>query len=442
MAGVGLNPDLRIRAFLLAFVGGTAAIVAIRTILPHLAGAVLATVVAVLAIVALGLRSRRAEARAQAGDDLYYLGLLFTLVSLIWALVQLFILDAGEDDAAARTNQLVGNFGIALVSTVAGIVGRILFQSELGAEPDRAAAQAADVAAAEREDELDRLYADVARELRDQMRQARDAMSHFTRMTLTQAEETRQHTERLAHEFNQHLRGLAEAGLEETSKAWQEIVQAMRQDAERLLVNIDTAVAEATRRTESAWQDVATHAESASAATRAASAEARANVDAINSEVTAMLERLSAVSRALPALATAMDQAEASAMRLGRTATDAATGLDARAAEIVAAHNALAQGTRSYSEASVEAYRGAIEKSLVEAHDRLHGASQAWLKMVEEFHEAGQRQRKAGEQAVTQAEELTRRMSSEVENWTGLAERTRKGIVEAVDDLSQVVRKA
>ncbi|MDE0691394.1 MAG: hypothetical protein OXI55_04025 [Gammaproteobacteria bacterium] len=440
MAGIDLSPDLRIRAFLFAFVGGTVAIVAIRAILPHLGGAVLATLIAVLAIFALGMRSRRAESRAQAGDDLYYLGLLFTLVSLIWALVQLFILDAGESDAAARTNQLVGNFGIALVSTVAGIVGRILFQGGIGAMSARPAA-AAEEAAAEREDEQ-RLHAEAAREVRDQARQARDALSHFTRMTLTQAEETRRHTERLAQEFNQHMKGLAEAGLTETSKAWQELAAMMRRDAEQLARKIDAAVMEATARTEVAWRDVAANAESASADARAATAEARANVDAINTEVKAMLERIAAVSSLLPAFATGLEQAEASAGRLARTADDAAVGLDARAAEIVSAHNALAQGARSYSDASVEAYRHAVEKSLQDALGQLKLAGERWLNVVEEFHQAGQKQREAGMQAAAQADELTRRMSTEAEHWAGLAERTRKGIVEAVEDLTKVVRKA
>ena len=441
MAGVDLNPDLRIRAFLLAFGGGTVAIVVIRTILPHLGGAVLATLIAVLAIVALGLRSRRAESRAQAGDDLYYLGLLFTLVSLIWALVQLFILDAGESDAAARTNQLVGNFGIALVSTVAGIVGRILFQGGIGAMSASPAA-AAEAAAAEREDELRRVHAEAAREVRDQAWQARDALSHFTRMTLTQAEETRRHTERLALEFNQHMKELAEAGLTETSKAWQEVAATMRRDAEQLTRNIDAAVKEAAARTEVAWRDVAANAESASAGARAATAEARANVDAINTEVKAMLERIAAVSSLLPAFATGLEQAEASAGRLARTADDAAVGLDARAAEIVSAHNALAQGARSYSDASVEAYRNAVEKSLQDALGQLELAGERWLNVVEEFHQAGQKQREAGMQAAAQADELTRRMSTEAEHWAGLAERTRKGVVEAVEDLTKVVRKA
>lgn len=459
MAGIDLRHDARIRAFLFAFGTGLVGIVVVRLILPHLGGAVLATAIAVGAVIALGWRSRETESRAQAGDDLYYLGLLFTLASLIWALVQLFILDSGEGDATARTNQLVGNFGISLVSTVAGIVGRILFQGGVGAvsadaAPERTAASETDrereselqrlhaEAVRKREGELQRLHSEAVREQRDEARQARDALSHFTRVTLSQAEQTREHTERLAHEFNQHMAKLAETGLTETDKLWQALAAKMGRDAEQLVARLDAAAVEAGARAEVAWQGVAASADSATASARAAIADARTNVDAINNEVTAMLQRVATVSDLLPTLAAGLDQAEASAGRLARTADDAATGLDARAAEIVTAHNTLVEGARNYSEASVEAYRDAVAKSLRDALGELRLAGERWLKVVEEFQRADQRQQEAGAEAAARAEELTQRMSTEAEHWIGLAARTRKGVVEAVEDLTNVVRKA
>ncbi|MEC7291616.1 MAG: hypothetical protein VXW22_16160, partial [Pseudomonadota bacterium] len=52
------------------------------------------------------------------GDNCYYLGFVFTLASLIATLIQV---DAGSDITG-----LIGNFGIALVSTAAGIIGRLI----------------------------------------------------------------------------------------------------------------------------------------------------------------------------------------------------------------------------------------------------------------------------------------------------------------------------
>lgn len=53
------------------------------------------------------------------GDNFYYMGFIFTLASMSAALIQL---RGGEDVGA-----LIGSFGIALVSTILGIAGRVTF---------------------------------------------------------------------------------------------------------------------------------------------------------------------------------------------------------------------------------------------------------------------------------------------------------------------------
>jgi hypothetical protein len=55
----------------------------------------------------------------QAGDNLYYMGFLFTLTSLAVSLYQF--------SAAGSAEQIVQNFGIAIASTISGIALRILF---------------------------------------------------------------------------------------------------------------------------------------------------------------------------------------------------------------------------------------------------------------------------------------------------------------------------
>src|ERR1700761_5529953 len=55
----------------------------------------------------------------QAGDNLYYMGFLFTLTSLAVSLYQF--------SAAGSAEQIVQNFGIAIASTIAGITLRIMF---------------------------------------------------------------------------------------------------------------------------------------------------------------------------------------------------------------------------------------------------------------------------------------------------------------------------
>lgn len=55
----------------------------------------------------------------QSGDNLYYMGFLFTLTSLAVSLYQF--------SAVGSAEQIVQNFGIAIASTIAGIALRILF---------------------------------------------------------------------------------------------------------------------------------------------------------------------------------------------------------------------------------------------------------------------------------------------------------------------------
>ena len=56
----------------------------------------------------------------QAGDNLYYLGFLYTLVSLGFALISF----AGEEDS---TPKIIANFGLALATTIFGLALRVFF---------------------------------------------------------------------------------------------------------------------------------------------------------------------------------------------------------------------------------------------------------------------------------------------------------------------------
>jgi len=85
-------------------------------------GAFAVTAVPVLIMIAYGvlLGARLFRLRDdQAGDNLYYMGFLFTLTSLAVSLYQF--------SAAGSAEQIVQNFGIAIASTIAGITLRILF---------------------------------------------------------------------------------------------------------------------------------------------------------------------------------------------------------------------------------------------------------------------------------------------------------------------------
>jgi hypothetical protein len=84
---------------------------------PVVTGAPVALMVGyAIAIIAL----RRLRLRDdQTGDNFYYMGFIFTLTSLAMSLVQY---STGSD-----VSEIVVNFGVAVASTIAGIVLRILF---------------------------------------------------------------------------------------------------------------------------------------------------------------------------------------------------------------------------------------------------------------------------------------------------------------------------
>ena len=88
----------------------------------HDFGALAVTAVPVLIMIAyallLGARPFRLR-DDQSGDNLYYMGFLFTLTSLAVSLYQF--------SAAGSAEQIVQNFGIAIASTIAGITLRIMF---------------------------------------------------------------------------------------------------------------------------------------------------------------------------------------------------------------------------------------------------------------------------------------------------------------------------
>ena len=80
----------------------------------------LAPVLLMLAYAGMMLFVRGLRLRSDhAGDNLYYMGFLFTLTSLGMALYR-FNVDAGSDE-------IVRNFGIAIASTIAGVALRVAF---------------------------------------------------------------------------------------------------------------------------------------------------------------------------------------------------------------------------------------------------------------------------------------------------------------------------
>lgn len=110
--------------FSVAFFGGIAAIFGIKYLGFHQIWASLVSVGVMIVYVALVWASKRLRVREDhIGDNVYYLGFLFTLTSLgyaLWALGG----DGGINEASIQS--VIANFGIALLSTIFGVWLRVL----------------------------------------------------------------------------------------------------------------------------------------------------------------------------------------------------------------------------------------------------------------------------------------------------------------------------
>ena len=411
------------KPLLVAFCGGLALIIGVRLLAPQFGGemaaAAIAAGIAVGVVAWLGLYYHRDEGRdrGSAGDDLYYLGLLFTLCSMSHTLIEL-VVDA--DDAPARFQQLIGSFGIALVSTIAGILGRILLQSGTAADPPPQSEQqpkptgeaaGRSVAAAE---EIAKANQDVAQEmlsLRRDLREASNAFVHFTRTTLAHGESVKAHAERMIEDFNSRIDAAALQGVHSSSGAWQQAAAHMAEATERLLRRIDEHTASATGRTDAAWQELA--------ARCAATAEAaRARLDEDAEQMATLLGRLTAANRALDSLVSGMKSAGDSVAGLGEQASQAATRVDEQATAAARAHDALSTGTANV-QAAIAQTLGETVQQVAALRDNLADQGRLWRSATADFAAAtaAERQRQAG--VADAVRRLLDELASGVENARG-----------------------
>ena len=310
-----------------AFSAGTAAILLIRFLHPEpYEAALLAALFAIAAIVALGIyyfMRRESEDVGRAGDDLYYLGLLFTLVSLIYALVELFILDTRISDIADRTYELIGSFGIALLSTVAGILGRIILQSAGEPVGDSATPgfgrRGTGFGSPREGDESALIPSDpdlhmLARHMRAEMRGAADAFSHYNRTTMRQAEDTKRHAERIVNDFTRTLQANATDAIVQTESAYQKLAE-----------SVQTMGAGLDRR-----------------------------IEEVSDGLETLVTQLGAASRSLADVPDGLEQAQRSIRSLGETSDAVSSRLDDRTGDVVRATEALIGSAREYQDVTAD----------------------------------------------------------------------------------------
>ena len=182
-------------------------------------------------------RVRPEREQPHLGDEVYYLGLLYTLTSLCAALVSLFLLFGGEQTLEERTDEMIGSFGIALLTTMAGIVMRMTLQRH-GAEgqetiiriphsPHYSSGEGV---------EIQGVTVDLehyAHELRRQLQNSTNAFASHANQTILQAKNTHAHMDEMMQAFQNGLKEKAKAQLESLKAIYKAIAEKAEEARQR-----------------------------------------------------------------------------------------------------------------------------------------------------------------------------------------------------------------
>ncbi len=169
------------------------------------------------------------------GDNFYYLGFIFTLASLSAALLQL--------RGGFQINDILGSFGIALVTTIVGIIGRVVFLQMRNEIDDVQEAVRRDLAttAANLRSQLGETIREFETFRTSLLQTLHEAEAHFTKGNKAQieaADAVARHTERILKQAIDGNSGHASA-LNVSIQAIADHVKEAAQQAEKLTIPSD-----------------------------------------------------------------------------------------------------------------------------------------------------------------------------------------------------------
>ena len=156
--------------FSLVFITGAVGMVGLKIFqIPQLYVTIFPVFLMIAYAVSLARVQQRMLGENQSGDNLYYLGFLYTLVSLSYALYN-FSSSYEQSSGAASMDPIINSFGIALATTIVGLMLRIFFNQ-----------MRHDVVDVEIEARIE--LANAAARLRTELDQITLDMNHFGRAT-------------------------------------------------------------------------------------------------------------------------------------------------------------------------------------------------------------------------------------------------------------------
>lgn len=477
-----------------AFFVGAALISFFRLWSGGLDGAYFAAIVAIAIIVITAVfyhrTMRSTEDRQIAGDNLYYLGLLFTLVSLILALLQLFVISP-EGAIDERAYELIGNFGVALISTVFGILARIFFydalgdqapSTEVGGYIDRSTSagrqEVAEFMPGDLSAQLEakRLRDDLMA-LRQALREGNDAYMHFVRMCNEQSENVvahvremmRNHTDDLARvatnqlrettsgmtaatntfqlelasltgrfaeivgEFNQRMTAEANQGIEATSGVWREAAGAMQTEGAQRIEALYGDINGLLAASEQTWARM----KSLNRAVNEAVDGMRANVESMQ----AMVANAADAGAGMKSLVESMVNARAGLDSVASAASGSAARVTDSIHRFAEIQNTLASDLEDVRVQAVTDYKEATRKVNLAISEQLDSDTGKLRDSLDQAVDRIDTHNQASAENLSQARDLSRQMTAETAHWKKLSEQTRKSLVSAVEQLVRVVGK-
>ncbi len=234
--------DFNKNSFLFLLIAGSVVLCVVRALLENsLVGSFLAAGACASFLIWYFFMVKQDTEKMHNPDNCYYLGLLFTLVSLIYSLITLFLLNSGADDVARRTHNLIGSFGIALFSTFLGILLRILL---LQSSAVGTVVGSRKFKLSEWQDELrTQAHADLneaAFRLRHELTQTIADMNIFRIAVIQAANETTQHVNKTRDAMTDQVEQVTEKQAEILSTLSAAVVAKLAETVDRITASVNT----------------------------------------------------------------------------------------------------------------------------------------------------------------------------------------------------------
>jgi methyl-accepting chemotaxis protein len=190
-----ISTDIKTNFFIAYVVGSLGIFLSIPDSISAAFTAIIPITVMFIFLIITKFRSKHFIATEQLGDSFYYLGFLFTLTSLMAGLLSFW----GNVDVG---NQLLGQFGVAISTTIIGLTGRIILSQFR--RPTEELTQAAETQLAQN-----------VREFKIQLDSSIDMYKQFTLELKNQNEKTFQdHTEQYTSYLKRSIEEFGKTNLE------------------------------------------------------------------------------------------------------------------------------------------------------------------------------------------------------------------------------------